>query len=255
MELNKIYNVDCIGQYGMKNIEDKSIDMILIDIPYNISKDNNFKTMKDRKGRTGIDFGEWDKGFNESDLIKFIPKLKSNGSIYIFHSFEQYSIVKDLMESNGMTAKDRNIWEKSNPMPRNRDRRYVNNIEMASWYVKEKSKWIFNRQNDNYDGCVMKYPSESGGGHKRIHPNQKNLKMIESIIGRHSNEGDLVVDFYGGSMVTAVACDNLNRNWICMELDDNYCELGLNRVNENRERLGIDKTEIVRYNNNEKEGI
>ena len=56
MNVNKIYNEDYL--VGLDKVEDESIDLILTDIPFNISKDNNFKSMKDRTGRNGIDFGQ-----------------------------------------------------------------------------------------------------------------------------------------------------------------------------------------------------
>lgn len=136
--------------------------------------------MKDRTGRNGIDFGEWDKGFDITSLSMLPSKLTPNGSLLIFHSFEQFSDLQNIFSSD-LVFKDKLIWEKTNPMPRNRDRRYVNNIEMFSWYVKKNAKWVFNRRDSKYDGCVFRYPSESGGGFKRYHPCQKNLTLIEKL--------------------------------------------------------------------------
>ena len=226
LELNKIYNMDCLE--GMKLIPDKSVDLVLTDIPFNISKDNNFKTMKDRTGRNGIDFGEWDKDFNESQLSVLQSKIKNGGSIIIFHSFDQYAILKNVFDE--MVFKDEIVWEKTNPMPRNRDRRYVSNIETASWYVSQKGKWTFNRQSGNYDSCVFRYPSESGGGFERYHPCQKNLKLIQQLILRHSNENDTVLDPFVGSGTTAVACINTNRNYIGFELSEEYCKVAEERI-------------------------
>ena len=219
---------DCLEV--MKRIPDGVIDLILTDIPFNISQTNNFKTMKDRQGRNGIDFGEWDKDFNVSSLLCLIPKLKSNGSLVLFHAFEQFSLLKCLFEQD-LELKDRLIWEKSNPMPRNRDRRYINNIEMASWFVKKKGKWTFNRQNEKYDTCVLKYPSESGGGYKRFHPCQKNLEMISELVKRHSNPNDLILDPFMGSGTTGVAALQNNRNFIGIELDENYFKIAQQRIN------------------------
>ena len=228
--INNIYNIDFLK--GLDIIEDESVDLILTDIPFNISQDNNFKTMRDREGRNGIDFGEWDKGFDESHLKALVPKLKRGGSIFLFHAFEQFSIVKDVLSE--LNLKDRIIWEKSNPMPRNRDRRWISNIELASWYVKSGDKWTFNRQSDKYEGSVLKYPSESGGGFKRYHPTQKNLKMIEYILKIHSNQGDLVLDPFVGGGTTAVACLNNNRNFIGFEIDSNYYKVANDRVDARR---------------------
>lgn len=218
---------DCLEV--MKKIPDEAIDLILTDIPFNISKANNFKTMKDRQGRNGIDFGEWDKQFNEFHLSVLPSKLKPNGSLVVFHAFEQFYLLKCLFEQD-LELKDRLIWEKSNPMPRNRDRRYINNIEMASWYVKKKSKWVFNRQSEKYDTCVLKYPSESGGGYKRFHPCQKNLEMISELVKRHSNPNDLVLDPFMGSGTTGVATLNTGRNFIGIELDENYFKIAKERI-------------------------
>lgn len=217
---------DCLEL--MKDIPDRSIDLILTDIPFNVSRENNFKTMKDRKGRNGIDFGEWDKNFDESCLSLFIPKLKAGGSLVLFHAFEQYETVRTVLAE--LELKDRLIWQKTNPMPRNRERRYISNIEMFSWFVKKGGKWTFHRQNENYDGCVLQYPSESGGGFTRYHPCQKNCKMLENIIKRHSNENDVVWDPFMGSGSTGVACMNTGRKFIGMELEDKYFKGAKERI-------------------------
>lgn len=219
---------DCLEL--IQEIPDESIDLLLTDIPFNISRRNNFKTMKDRKGRNGIDFGVWDKDFSEMDLKAFVPKLKKGSSIVVFHSFEQYAALKTALQEQGLESKDRMVWKKTNPMPRNRDRRYISNIEMISWYVKKGAKWKFHRQCDNYDGCVLEYPSESGGGYTRYHPCQKNVKMLEELIKRHSNENDVVFDPYMGSGSTGIACINTGRNFIGYELDTGYFDTAKERL-------------------------
>ena len=217
---------DCIE--FLHRINDCSIDLILTDIPFNVSRDNNFKTMKDRTGRNGIDFGEWDKDFDESCLSKFVPKLKKGGSLIVFHAFEQFDIVRFTL--NELQLKDKLIWQKTNPMPRNRDRRYIGNIEMFSWFVKDGAKWTFNRQNDTYDGSIITYPSESGGGFKRYHPCQKNVRMLEELIKRHSNEGDIVLDPFMGSGSTGIACLNNGRKFIGIEKDEGYFNIAVQRI-------------------------
>lgn len=212
---------------GIKRIMPKSVDLILTDIPYNISRENNFKTMKDRQGRNGIDFGEWDKDFKEEDLINLIPLLKDGGAILIWSAFQQFNKLQTIFSD--LEFKDNLIWEKSNPMPRNRDRRYVSNVEICSWFVKQ-GKWTFNRQDEKYEGSVLKYPSESGGGFKRYHPTQKNLEMFKYLIKIHSNENDLVLDTFVGGGTTAVACKELKRKFIGFEIDRKYYEVANERL-------------------------
>ena len=114
-------------------LKDKKIkvDAIITDPPYNISKDNNFSTMKNAK-RQGVDFGEWDKDFNLFDWIKlYSPLIKDDGSFIIFCSYRYMSYIIDELEKNDFVVKDIIEWKKSNPMPRNINRRYVQDTEFA----------------------------------------------------------------------------------------------------------------------------
>lgn len=228
MEINKIYNLDFL--VGLADVENESVDLILTDIPYNVSRANNFKTMKDRENRNGIDFGKWDKEFDEQSLIHLERVLKKGGSMVLFHAFEQYETIRNVLSN--LEVKDKIIWQKTNPMPRNRDRRWISDIEVASWFVKKGDKWTFNRQNEKYESSVLRFPSESGGGFKRYHPTQKNLKMIEYLLKVHSNDGDLILDPFMGSGTTAVATLRVggNRNFIGFEIDKNYYEVAITRI-------------------------
>lgn len=77
---------DCIKL--IEKLEDNSIDAIITDPPYNIAKENNFTTM----GRAGIDFGDWDKEFDEIGWIeKAIPKIKKGGNIVVFCDMRQFT--------------------------------------------------------------------------------------------------------------------------------------------------------------------
>lgn len=184
--------------------------------------------MKDREGRKGIDFGEWDKGFIEDDLSQLARVLKRGGSLLTFHAFEQYETIRRVLDD--LIPKDKIIWQKTNPMPRNRDRRWMSDIEIASWFVKKGEKWTFNRQDEKYEASVMRYPSESGGGFKRYHVTQKNLKMIEYLIEIHSNAGDIVLDPFMGGGTTAVGCINTNRNFIGIEIDKKSVDISNERI-------------------------
>ena len=226
-----LLNGDCFTFMNQFIENGLKVDAIITDIPYQISVDNNFKTMKDRTGRNGIDFGEWDKEFDCSSLSIFSKLLKPNGCVFLFHSFEQYNDLRKTFEDNGLECKDRIIWEKTNPMPRNRDRRYISNCELASWYVMKKAKWTFNRQDERYQKMIYRYPSESGGGFKRFHPTQKNLEMMKEIIKIHTNENDLILDPFMGSGTTGIACKELNRNFIGIEMDNNYFNICKERMN------------------------
>ena len=216
---------DCLER--MKEIPDGSVDLILTDPPYNIARDNNFHTM----GRAGIDFGEWDKGF---DLFSYIDGLSrictKNANVVIFNDWKNIGEIAKYAESKGFVIKDMLRWEKSNPMPRNRDRRFVVDYEVAVWLTMPKAKWVFNRQNNTYDRPCFK-GSLTPSSEKTWHTTQKPVWLMENIISTLSNEADTVLDLFMGSGSTGVAAINLNRKFIGVEMDEGYFNIAVERIN------------------------
>ena len=78
----------------------------------------------------------------------------------------------------------------------------------------------------NYPRTIQKFASEG----KTVHPTQKPVTLMEYLIKTYTNEGETVLDFTAGSFTTGVACVNLNRKFIGIELDDEYFEIGKNRI-------------------------
>ena len=73
----------------------------------------------------------------------------------------------------------------------------------------------------------------------RFHPTQKPVALLEYLIKTYTNEGETVLDFTAGSFSTAIACLNTDRNFIGIELDDNYFDIGVNRIKEHIENNGM----------------
>lgn len=205
------------------DIPDNSVDLILTDPPYNISKKNNFNSIN----RAGIDFGKWDKNADLLSWIDEIPRIiKSGGSLVIFNSWRNLGTIAERLEENDFIVKDLVRWEKSNPMPRNRDRRYIVDYEFAIWAVEKHGKWTFNRQSDTYDRSEINVPI-TGKNEKMLgsHPTQKPIKLMNDLLLRHSNKSDVVLDPFMGSGSTGVACVNTDRDFIGIELDKGYFEI------------------------------
>lgn len=180
------------------------------------------------KGRQGIDFGEWDKNFNLTSWIKpAIELLKPSGNIIIFNAWRNMGEISEELERNGCIVKEMIQWQKSNPMPRNRDRLYVTSCEFAIWATKGKG-WTFNRQRSNFENTIFTYPIVNGKN--RLHPTQKPVTLIEDLIKIHSNEGDIVLDPFMGSGTTAEAAINTGRKYIGFEVDENYFKSACDRL-------------------------
>lgn len=217
---------DCLEL--MKDLPDNSVDLVLTDPPYNIARKNNFDTM----GRAGIDFGDWD---HDADILSWIDDasrvLKPTGTIIIFNDWHNLGDISKKLNECGLIEKDIFRWIKANPMPRNRDRRYITDFEMAIVAVGKK-KWTFNRQDDKYERPEFRCPIVAGK--EKFHPTQKPVQLMEHLLKIHSNENDIVLDPFAGSGSTGVACANTNRNFIGMELDDTYFNIAKQRIEENK---------------------
>lgn len=204
------------------------VNHIITDPPYNISKENNFSTLNNP--RKGVDFGKWDKNFDLYNWIQdYSEILDKNGSMIIFCSYRFISHIIDKLEKCGMAVKDTLIWKKSNPMPRNIERRYVQDTEFAIWAVKKDSKWVFNKPN-NVSYLRSHYETSTVSGKERtMHPTQKSLKLMEEIIKIHTNPGDLILDPFMGSGSTGIAALKNNRKFIGIELEEEYFKIASER--------------------------
>ena len=236
----KLLHGDCLEL--MKDISDKSIDMILCDLPY---------------GTTAC---KWDT------IIPFEPLweqynriIKDNGAIVLFGSQPfttklinsnigkfRYCWVWDKVKPNG------HLVAKIRPMQRTEDI-VVFGKEKINYYPQmiqrdkpKKSKEysrteIMGGKQTNFEERILnkKYPQniivESNASQKnKLHPTQKPVALLEYLIKTYTNEGDIVLDNAMGSGSTGVACLNTNRNFIGIELDDKYFEIAKQRVSEAR---------------------
>lgn len=232
-----IINGDCLEE--MKNIPNKSIDMIFTDLPY------------------GTTQCSWDTIIPFEPLWKEYKRIiKDRGVILLFGSepFSSY-----LRMSNISWYKYDWIWEKSKATnflnaKRQPLRAYENicvfynkapiyNPQMTEGEAYNKGIRKEQTEDDVYgefnqvevksDG--LRYPrnviyfktAESEG--KTYHKTQKPIDLCKYFINTYTNKGDLILDNAAGSITTGLASENLNRKWINIELDEKYCELGKSR--------------------------
>lgn len=225
-----LYNSDALNIVQELINQGVKVDHIITDPPYNISQKNSFVTLTNAK-RKGIDFGDWDHNFDLLSWIKPFAKLiNKNGSFIIFCSYKYMSFLIQELEKNDFIVKDVIKWIKTNPMPRNVQRRYVQDTEFAIWAVKKNSKWIFNKPvNVAYLRASVE-TSVVSGKEKTIHSTQKSLKLMKFIIEVHTNKNDLILDPFMGSGSTGLACKLLGRKFIGIEKNKEYYKIAKKRI-------------------------
>lgn len=213
-QLNKIYNLDCME--GMEEMLNDSVDFTLTDIPYNAAN-------RSSNGLRNLDKEKADiLTFDLNIFLEEVYRVSKN-SICIFCGKEQFStIYKFFAEKKGTVRPI--IFQKSNPSPMNGKYVYLSGVELAVWFKKSGAK-TFNAFCKN---TVFKYPN----GKRYIHPTQKNLELFKELITDNTNENDLVFDPCMGSGTTAIAAIELNRHYIGFELDADYYNAAIKRIEQ-----------------------
>ena len=231
---SNIINGDCFNE--LYRIKSNSINLILTDPPYQISRSSNFKkysksASKDiitKYGQLSIDFGDWDK--SEIDWNKLFSEyyrvLKTGGTVIFFYDIWKSNEIKEAAELSKFKQPRVCQWQKTNPVPVNSKLNYLSNaIEYFFTFVKI-GKPTFNSE---YDNGVYRYPI-CHGKERSEHPTQKPLSLISDLIKKHSNEGDMVLDTFAGSGTTGHACILTDRKYILVEKEEKYFEIIKNRL-------------------------
>ncbi len=210
--LNKIIHGDCLQV--MKQLPDKCIDLVLTDIPYNISQESN--------GLREIDYGDWDKNISPELVLKWVQqmiRLSKNG-VYIFCGDEQFSdIFKECKKNDLITRKYE--WLKTNPNIMNGQHFWLSSGELC---VCAKTRGGYFKGNCEKAYKISTAPTD------RVHPNQKPIEILKNMLEKSSKEGDIILDPFLGSGTTAVACKDLKRNFIGIETSKEYCDIAQKRL-------------------------
>lgn len=249
MELNKIYQGDCLEI--MKDIPDKSIDMILCDLPYGttackwdtiipfeplweqykrIIKDNGAIVLTAAQPFTSAlvmsnpKMFRYEWIFNKSKVTGF---LEAKNKPLVNH--ENILIFSKAKYSNGVTNKmiykpqgTTSIEKTLKPNLRGYRDKIGHNFQRPS----TMNEYI--QTTTNYPRSVLSIKSEN----KTVHPTQKPVALFEYLIKTYTNEGDTVLDNCAGSGTTGVACQNLKRNFILIEKEPEYVEICKNRLRQ-----------------------
>ena len=228
---------DCLQE--LPKIESNSIDLIITDPPYLISKDSNFKqtsesTSKEMitKYNISIDFGDWDKIELDFNYLfkEWFRILKKGGTLIVFYDVWKSNDIKESALEAGFKQPRVCAWVKTNPVPINSKINYLSNATEYFFTFVKDSKPTFNSK---YDNGFYKFPI-CHGKERLKHPTQKPLGLISELIEKHSNSGDLILDNFAGTGTVGEACIKLDRDYILIEKEESYFSLIADRLNKSQ---------------------
>lgn len=206
----KLYQGDCLEI--MDNLD--TVDFTLTDIPYNAVSRNSNGLRNLNKDKADI------LTFDLNIFLEKIYTLTKN-SICIFCGKEQFSTIYSFFASKKGTVRPI-IWEKTNPSPMNGQYIYLSGVEFAVWFKKAGAK-VFNAHCKN---TVFQYPN----GRSKLHPTEKNHGLLKELILDNTNPGDTVFDPCMGSGAHGVVALENSRNFIGIELDEEYFKIAEERI-------------------------
>lgn len=229
-----VQNTDALSY--VKGLGKGSIDLVLTDPPYAISRETNFQT-GDLKGddtdrfRVSMDFGKWDVVDPEyfKALFKELYRvLRKGGTCVVFYDAWKMQELRSWLEEAGFKMFRKCYWEKTNPVPLNRKRLYLSNsheeflVCVKGGAPTYNMHWMVGGGSEYHpqDKGIFRYPICHEAG--RFHPTQKPLGLIKELVSIHSNVGDSILDPFMGSGTTAVASKEMERNAYGSELSDEY---------------------------------
>ena len=223
---------DCLEV--MKDIPDKSVDLIVTDCPYHIvsggctnipRKDepsgifNRRNTFTQKNAKSGKLFDENDIKFSEW-LPEVYRVLKNNTHCYIYINARNLKELQIESEKVGFKFQNIIIWNKGNATP---NRYYLNAYEMILMLRKGNAKNINNMGTKN----IINIKNIRG---KKTHPTEKPIELNKIFIENSSHENEIILDPFMGTGSCGIACKELNRNFIGIELDDKYFEIAKERI-------------------------
>lgn len=220
IDINKYYNQlindDCLNI--LKQLPDKSIDLILTDPPYGIGvgkKTVKFTGKVEGRGfccpRNKLEAKDWDDSIPSKEIFDEIFRVSKNQIIWGGNYFTEY-----LSGSSCWI-----VWDKDNGTTDFAD------CELAytsfnSAVRKFKYRW---------NGCLIQDPRMK---EEKIHPTQKPIPLFQFCIEKYSKPDDIILDPFSGSGTTAIAAFNSNRTFICIEKDKEYYNKAIERFNNHK---------------------
>ena len=258
LEFNTIYNMDCVE--GMKHQADNSVDLIIADPPYNLSKGGDWKWDNSIK-LDGLG-GNWNKvmqtwddytlesyfNFTKSWLVEAKRILKPTGSMWIFGTYHNIGIINVVCQLLQIEIINEVIWYKKNAFPNLSGRRLTASHETILWCNKgaKKREYYFNynySKNGEFEKDKLKAPGKqmrtvwdisNNKSREELaygkHPTQKPIKILKRMIRLASHVGDTMLTPFAGAGSECVAAKECKRNYIGFEINEQYITIANTRL-------------------------
>lgn len=193
LELNKIYNMDCLE--GMKQIPDKYFELAIVDPPY---RDENQPTKDMRKNGSMKSL----EGRPSEEYWNELYRISKNQIIWGANNFQ-------LPQFKGFV-----VWEKGIP----------ENFTMSMAEIASLSEGL---------GTVSKiYKCRASGQGDRIHPTQKPIALYKWLLNNYANKGDKILDTHLGSASSIIACIDMGFEYMGFEIDEEYFAAASKRIED-----------------------
>jgi len=246
---NKLYNEDCLLTMG--KMVNKPIDVILTSPPYNMTKRKGGYADKQKRYDTYNDWKsedeyiEWTLNiFNSFDKV-----LKPNGVILYNFSYSietpslPYLLVSAIIQNTSFMVADTIIWKKSNSIPHPASYNRLNRIvEFIYIFCRKDELKAFNcykkvvktsPKGQNYYEIIDNFiTAKNNDGSNNLNKATYSTELCEKLLSIYSKEGNLVYDPFMGTGTTALACKNLNMNYIGSEISLEQVKYSEERLNE-----------------------
>jgi len=206
IELNTVYNEDCVD--GMKRIEDKSVDLLLTDVPYGMEFQSNYRNVKHIKIQNDNNLDWLPRWMKEIDRV-----VKEDAHLYIFCSHHNIEIFKSEIQKY-RKVKNILIWEKNNTGMGDLYGDYAPKYEFVLFCSNGKKKL-----NGGRDSNIIK----ANRTQNDLHATEKPVDLMEYFIEKSSVEDDIILDPFAGSGATPIGAKNKRRNYIAFEIEETHC--------------------------------
>lgn len=221
--IDTILNMDCTE--GLKQIPDKSVDLIVMDPPYELQTQGG--------GAFGNDHREYHGQLSSishgitNDILDVLCRKMNAVNIYIWCNKAQLRQYIDYFDDK-MCSFDILTWHKTNPTP-TCNNKYLSDTEYCI-FARDKGVKLYG----SYETKRKFYVTASNTDDKKLygHPTIKPLEIIKNLIINSSLEGQTVLDPFMGSGTTAVACKQTGRHFIGFEIDPEYYQTAMRRLRE-----------------------